>query len=612
MDVRLPNGTVIKGVPDGTPKEEVAQRAIAQGLATEADFPEMFQTQPRELTVGESVVGGLSGALTVGADTAGTVIGGLTGLVDLLNPFTDNDPAQIAENVRQKFQIEPTIGGQVALRDLGEALKPVEPLIQAATEFKEQAGDEALDLTGSPAFATFVNLIPDIALEIAGAGAGRRAAQTSLTRDVARRGADEAIGAVRAADEATGITRLTSDLFPPESRLGKLMQTQGELVAGFQRAGQQQARVDAVQKLANQFDAIDGIGFETKIVQGLKDSVEQSKNRIGRLYDASTKQLDTLGNVPLTKTKRFAQGIIDREVRKGALADQSVIDDMQTLIDAPDDLSFELVKEIRSGVGSKLEKVKRGAPVQGNSDTGLLKRVYGRISQDMEDFADQADPDLAKRWKDADSAVQEFATGTGKQGAKAIIKRGDATPEVVDQLLFSNKPSDIDFLAKNLTQPGKEAAKRRVVQRALQKSSIEGEDINPNKFLTQLNRFSTQTGKLFSKEERQAIEALKKQLKQTARAQDASVTTPTGQQLTLASAIAVPTALLPGVMQGIFESKPIRDLVVKRQGAKTARARQIIDDQLRSAINELGLGTGFAAVAASEEAQRGEDGDNNQ
>lgn len=38
MDITLPNGRVIQGVPEGTTKEEVMQRAIAGGLATEADF----------------------------------------------------------------------------------------------------------------------------------------------------------------------------------------------------------------------------------------------------------------------------------------------------------------------------------------------------------------------------------------------------------------------------------------------------------------------------------------------------------------------------------------------------------------------------------------------
>lgn len=40
MDVELPNGVVIEGVPEGTSKEAVKAKAIAAGYATEADFGE--------------------------------------------------------------------------------------------------------------------------------------------------------------------------------------------------------------------------------------------------------------------------------------------------------------------------------------------------------------------------------------------------------------------------------------------------------------------------------------------------------------------------------------------------------------------------------------------
>lgn len=376
------------------------------------------------------------------------------------------------------------------------------------------------------------------------------------------------------------------------------MQSQGELVAGFQRKGQQEQRVRAIENIANKYDVIEGAGFESKIVDSLKKSVSQSKEAIGKLYDESTSKLDALGDVPLTKTKKFAQDVIDRESAKGSLSNQAVIDDMQSLIDAPDNLSFEMIKEIRSGVGANLEKVKRGAPVQGNSDTGLLKRTYSQLSNDMTAFADGADPALSNKWKRANEVVSDFALGTGKRGAKAIIRDGAATPEVVDTLLFSNKNSDLEFLASNLTQTGKKAAKQRILQRVMDKSSIDGDDINPNKFLTQINKNRNQIGKMFEPDERKAIFALRDQLSKTTRAQDASVATPTGQQLTIGAALALPQALIPGIIQGFVESKPIRNLLVKRRAAKTAKSRASIDTQLQNKIKELGL-TGAAIPSAA-------------
>jgi hypothetical protein len=47
-DVTLPNGKVIGGVPEGTTKEQIRQKAIAAGLATDADFPMSVNRQQFE------------------------------------------------------------------------------------------------------------------------------------------------------------------------------------------------------------------------------------------------------------------------------------------------------------------------------------------------------------------------------------------------------------------------------------------------------------------------------------------------------------------------------------------------------------------------------------
>lgn len=597
IQAQLADGTILE-FPDGT-DPAVIQRTVKKTIAQS----QQQEAIENDISIPEQIVGGVSGAATLASDIIGTGVGGLTALVDVLNPFTDNDPEQLIEQVKAKLRIDPSQGGEAALNQLGEAIKPIEPIINAVSEFKETAGQQGLDLTGSPAFATFVNIIPDIIAEVGGAGIARGAATRSALSPVTSQAKRSAISAIDSADSATGIKQLTSDILPPETRLGKLLQSQGELVAGFQRKGQQAQRVRAIENLANNYDVIDGVGFESKIVTGLKNSVAESKKAIGKLYDESTAKLDKLGAVPLTKTKKLAQSVIDRETSKGTLANQSVIDDMQSLLDAPNDLSFELVKEIRSGVGSNLEKVNRGAPVQGNADAGLLKRVYGQLSNDMADFAKNTDPKLAASWKKANDVVSDFATSSNKRGAKAIIRSGDATPEIVDSLLFSGKNSDVEFLASNLDKSGKQAAKQRILQKVLEKSSIDGDDINPNKFLTQLNKNRNQIGKIFEPEERKAIFALRDQLAKTKRAQDASVATPTGQQLTIGAALALPQALLPGVAQGFIESKPIRNLLVKRKAAKTARAISSIDEQLKNEINKLSLTGALTAGAITEQGQ---------
>ena len=45
MDVTLPSGQVITGIPDGTSKEAIMQKAISSGMATQADFAQPSQPQ---------------------------------------------------------------------------------------------------------------------------------------------------------------------------------------------------------------------------------------------------------------------------------------------------------------------------------------------------------------------------------------------------------------------------------------------------------------------------------------------------------------------------------------------------------------------------------------
>ena len=47
MDVRLPNGHIIKGIPEGTPKAEIQEKAIRAGIANKEDFP-AFNVTPTD------------------------------------------------------------------------------------------------------------------------------------------------------------------------------------------------------------------------------------------------------------------------------------------------------------------------------------------------------------------------------------------------------------------------------------------------------------------------------------------------------------------------------------------------------------------------------------
>lgn len=167
MDVRLPSGQVISGIPDGTPKDVIMQKAIASGLATAEDFgqpaeqpkeqmseeqftsqygdiPDMYgQITPEEPapepTLGEEVVGAgeaaLSAATGMTTGTLGLIGGTFKGLIDELRSgeFGSKEAADRIEKsamgLMQQLTYAPkTEAGKENIEAIGEVGAALAPL----------------------------------------------------------------------------------------------------------------------------------------------------------------------------------------------------------------------------------------------------------------------------------------------------------------------------------------------------------------------------------------------------------------------------------------------------------------------------------------------------
>ena len=132
MDVTLPNGTVIRNVPDGTGKEEIKQKAIAGGYATLADFGEEIDTldyavgMPLEVTKG--VARGFSKGLLSSASGLAEIADAATdyiGAEDLIDSGNENWLINLAN--QGKEAIDESLGIDEQYKDsylvkLGEGL----------------------------------------------------------------------------------------------------------------------------------------------------------------------------------------------------------------------------------------------------------------------------------------------------------------------------------------------------------------------------------------------------------------------------------------------------------------------------------------------------------
>ena len=556
--------------------------------------------------IGRQMVGGAEAAGTVLQNTLVDAIGGFGALAGALDPTAPKGTAVANLNaIRDLLAYDPrTPEAKAALESLSGYLEPVSEPLESA---RQSLNDETLRRTDSPVAAGLASALPDLALEVVGFGQGKRAAQAAdRAADVAqaKRSAQAEIDAL---ESSTGVPQMTTDVLPPQTRTMKLLRDQGELLTGGMRNRQQEARVKSIENLAQRYGVEDGANYESRILKGLKTSIGAEKAKFSELYSQSSGALDKLGEVPLSNAKAWAQTEISKQLRLGAKGDKQKIADLEALIEAPDDLSFELVKEIRSGVGAQLESARRGAPVTGSSDTGFLKRQYAELSKDMRTFADEASPELAADWKAADAKFSSFANDADKSTVKSVMRSGDATPEDINKLLFSTKNSDLEFLAKYLDEGGKSSAKQSIIQRLVDKSTNPDGDISPNAFINQVKKHRNQIGKFFSKDESRAILALKDALSSTRRAQDSAVTTPTGQGLYIPFIAGnLVTSFTPAMAAYIVETPKARALIIRRKAAKTARERQTIDAELRKIMSESGLinaATAGAVTTAQEQKQ---------
>lgn len=217
-----------------------------------------------------------------------------------------------------------------------------------------------------------------------------------------------------------------------------------------------------------------------------------------------------------------------------------------------------------------------------------MDNVLRGITKDLDDFArDVLSPDDFARYKKADKVYAEEARKLTKSRLKTVLDKGDVQPELVENLLFSSRPSEVRLLYNKLGESGRENARNAIMGRALKNSTAKGE-ISVEKFLTQLDKLESQFSTFYRGDARRELKGLRKVLQATRRADAAGVITPTGQQLLAPLAammtgasffsptIAAGTATVGtvGLIGRLYESSLVRNRLIR---AANASKEEVID-----------------------------------
>jgi hypothetical protein len=382
-----------------------------------------------------------------------------------------------------------------------------------------------------------------------------------------------------------GITLMTSDVVPPRTFASKWLQTIGERIPGAGTGGirqtQQAERIDAVRNVLLDFGADDAARASDDV---MKDLATKRGADLAKYSGAKTEVIERLGQtgtVPMTNTVKA----IDDEIAKlQGLKTQEVAPIIERLTDwkaALQDQNLINVEALRKQIGESF-KAPELASVRGIGEKAL-SNIYKPLKQDMQSFITQVGErrDVTK-WKVADKRLSDLAGELDMSTLKSVLRRGDETPEVVANILFSKKPSEVRQLYASLTPTGRERARAAILSRAAEKATenvAEGTVVSPDKFANEVRRLGTSVGVFFNGDDLKQVEGLVRVLNITKRASAAAAAPPTGVQAAIPVSAAALSSFFGGGLPGfiatlgaaggvgvaarIYESAPVRNLLMK-------------------------------------------------
>ncbi|EUD09023.1 interferon alpha-inducible IFI6/IFI27 family protein [Providencia alcalifaciens] len=437
------------------------------------------------------------------------------------------------------------------------------------------ATDAAIQGSVSAAGGTDVDLLQSA---LAGAiGSGFKASEKLVNsgyRAATGKPSQEASELVEFAKQ-NNVPLYTTDVVQPQSKVGKLAQGAAENIplAGTSgiRASQQEARSKLVRDFADRFGDYD----PSQIVTSLKTKTSKIKQAAGERLQGVQ---ESLAGVKINPNRAIAQ--IDDEISKlsklGKVADDQTISKLQAYRDelASGNVDISQLRDLRTQFRQDVKGERMAMPTRSDA---AINRIYKAMTDDTNEvIAKNLGSDVLRKYNQANAIYADEANKLLNTRLKNILTKGDLTPEVVNNILFSKNKSEIRNLYNSVDSKGRSQMRNAIIGKAIEKSGD-----SPDQFLRQLNIMSNQTGVTFKGSDAAYINGLKKYLEATKQASKAGVTTPTGQQaipfiLGLGAAIKPSTAVAAGsygLLARIYESKPVRSAIMKLANTPSGSSR---------------------------------------
>jgi hypothetical protein len=366
---------------------------------------------------------------------------------------------------------------------------------------------------------------------LAGLGGGMGAGIGAGARPTVSAAAALPEGAVEA--EKRGIQTITSQEFKPETPLGNALAKSREITpfgTGSLLRKQEKQRSQAIQDFVSEYA---GVGSPTLTEELANQALSQRDKIIGKLSGMKKEVLNRLSAtgplVDMSATAKKAEDLALNFERVSPTGNKEVIDELINFADEIVGKTPADIEERRKLFFKKLSSSDIGTTK--DSADKAYKEVYTALNQDLGNHIKQfGKPTDFTKWSVSNRSLSDLADDLKASSFNSLLKKGDLTPEIVNNVLFTDKKSSIERLYRNLSTEGREVGRAAIITRALENATDPSGVIVPNRFATQLGKLENQVNVFFTGSDLDSVQGLQKALNYTRRAGEFAANPPTGAQ----------------------------------------------------------------------------------
>lgn len=640
-DLGLPDGFVLdepvnNSLPDGFVLDEQPEKAtqpaqpensyiagmkqtnqnLSQGLQQSSEDAKSFRENVIDAFTGESKmtpeVQGLEGIMSSPEMNAFNTDAMKAAWVQMFGNDNDfvkvigNMGGQVSQDEKGNLLVD-LPSGRYALNKPGLSSEDIMPFIANAVAFtpaaraptivgataKSAATDLALQSSVSAAGGGDIN--PWQTALSAGIGGGGKVIErglSGLSRAASGNIAPETQQLLRNAEQ-NGIDVLTSDVLPPRG-LGRQFQQTGEQSiggTGSRRATQAEQRNQFVESMPRMIEQEFGI-YAPHVMQGeIRAGKEAALNQHGSVINKVSTQMGDDLLTPNRSVNAIDSALV--RLRSSLEPDERSIRILSTLRNRiSKGENFEGWKKMRTELRQKLQGQNLAMPKELDAiNNGINKAMRSDMNRAV---GQTLGANTLNQLRHANNAYRVIARGIEKTGLKNALEKGDVTPELINNLVYSKRPSDIARIYGMVNENGRNQLRAAYLTKAYEKANG-----SPQKMVNQLNQLINQSNgqifnTVFNPKQRKMIEGIRDVLEATERASAANAVTQTGMSLL------TPTRIASGLLTGgtataieggmgliarMYESPKVRNMLLRLHN--TPRGSTARDRAITNIINTL-------------------------